>query len=54
MKSLNEDIICYLTPKAQDTVKSLIATYNMDFDLAIEMAARMMKEEECWELPEQD
>lgn len=51
-KYLNDSQMCYLSPKAQEAVKSLITFYNMDFDLAIEVCNVMMEEEELWELPE--
>lgn len=51
MRYLNDSVICYLSPKASDTVKSLVALYNMDLDLAVEVTVILMKEEDCWELP---
>lgn len=54
MKYLNDSIICYLSPKAQEVVRSFVTLYNMDFDLAIEVANMMMKEEDLWELPQID
>lgn len=49
---INDSIICYLSPKGQEAVKSLMLFYNMDFDLAIEVCNVMMEDEELWELPE--
>lgn len=51
MRYINDSVICYLSPKAQETVKSLVTFYNMDFDLAVEVTNLLMREEDCWELP---
>lgn len=54
MKRLNEGITCYLSPKAEELVKSLVHSYNMDLDLAVEVTNLLMQAEEMWELPPDD
>lgn len=54
MKSLDSNLLCYLTPKAKEFFDVLVKQHNFDQDLAIAIIERLGKDIDVWDLPTED